>query len=1093
MFTKLFHKTLQSPKHNALKKSDLDPRITVHYGIPSTASILAFDSIQRILAIGTLDGRIKVIGGDNIEGLLTSPKSLPFKNLEFLENQGFLASVSNENEIQVWDLENRCIASNLQWESNITAFSIIDGTQYIYIGDEYGFLSVLKYDAESRKILQLPYHIPANLVTEAAGISSSDNQSIVGVLPQPGSLGNRVLIAYVNGLIVLWDVTKDEAVHVGGHKDLQLRNAKVVQFSDDMKNEPSNDTTSDNEQGEKDISALCWVSSDGSVLAVGYVDGDILLWNLSAATSSKDQHSRNTSNSVVKLQLSSSDRRLPVIVLHWFGNKMQCGGQLFVYGGDAIGSEEVLTILNLDWSAGVESLKCIGRIDLPLNGSFADMILVTNPGATEKCNTSSLFVLSNPAQLHFYDDSCLSVLESQPEKKHSISAVQYPEIIPTLEPYMTVGKLKLVQMDGSLLRNLSEIALATRQQAAHTGSTLRSKWPLTGGVPSQLSLAEDNGAKRLYIAGYQDGSVRIWDASSPVLSLIFALVTKVEGVEVAGTDAPLSALDLFSPTLSLATGNEYGLVCIYRLLRNSDETRLHFVTETKREVHNLHGENGAQCTAIYSILNSPVRTLQYVNSGERLAVGFECGRVAMLDISSLSVLFLTDSLSSSNSPVISLAMRTLPNLHSELDPSGNKTSTESMKELIFFLTRNANIAVMDSTTGNIMSSQAMHPMESTAISIYILDHNAYYEVSSDKVSLVSYQDPEAKTAPAQKNFQPDCEPPGLNDMDSNVLVCCEDALHVYSLNSLIEGEIKSICKVNLEKSCCWSTLFLKDSRAAGLILVHETGLIEIRSLPDLELMGETSLMSILRWNFKTSMCKTISSSCTGQIILVNGCEVAFISLFTFENDFRIPESLPCLHDKVLQAAADAAISVSHDQKKQDTSPGIFGGIIKGFKVGKEESSKDLIEDRRSIVAHLEAVFARFPFSDFSTGIADDIEDLDLGIDDIAIDDPPPVPSWSHTSTSERKDKETEREKLFEGASKEIKPRMRTAEEIKAKYRKAGDTSAAASEARDKLLERKEKLEKLSERTAELQDDAANFASLAHELAKQMEKRKWWNI
>ena len=28
------------------------------------------------------DGRIKVIGGDNLEGLLVSPKQLPFKNLE---------------------------------------------------------------------------------------------------------------------------------------------------------------------------------------------------------------------------------------------------------------------------------------------------------------------------------------------------------------------------------------------------------------------------------------------------------------------------------------------------------------------------------------------------------------------------------------------------------------------------------------------------------------------------------------------------------------------------------------------------------------------------------------------------------------------------------------------------------------------------------------------------------------------------------------------------------------------------------------------------------------------------------------------------
>lgn len=39
---------------NKLAAADLDPRIVVHYGIPSTASILAFDPIQRLLAVGTL-------------------------------------------------------------------------------------------------------------------------------------------------------------------------------------------------------------------------------------------------------------------------------------------------------------------------------------------------------------------------------------------------------------------------------------------------------------------------------------------------------------------------------------------------------------------------------------------------------------------------------------------------------------------------------------------------------------------------------------------------------------------------------------------------------------------------------------------------------------------------------------------------------------------------------------------------------------------------------------------------------------------------------------------------------------------------------
>lgn len=41
-----------------------------------------------------------------------------------------------------------------------------------------------------------------------------------------------------------------------------------------------------------------------------------------------------------------------------------------------------------------------------------------------------------------------------------------------------------------------------------------------------------------------------------------------------------------------------------------------------------------------------------------------------------------------------------------------------------------------------------------------------------------------------------------------------------------------------------------------------------RSLPDLEVVGETSLTSILRWNFKTNMDKRMSSSSTGQITMV---------------------------------------------------------------------------------------------------------------------------------------------------------------------------------------------------------------------------------
>lgn len=144
-----------------------------------------------------------------------------------------------------------------------------------------------------------------------------------------------MLIAYENGLLVLWDASEDRAVLVRGHKDLELTEGNMTNHSTDV---------SDLEL-EKEISSLCWVTGDGSILAVGYVDGDILFWNFSNVTSSKDQQVNQSRNNVVKLQLSSSNRRLPVIILRWCPSELQNHkGKLFVYGGDEIGSPEVLTV-----------------------------------------------------------------------------------------------------------------------------------------------------------------------------------------------------------------------------------------------------------------------------------------------------------------------------------------------------------------------------------------------------------------------------------------------------------------------------------------------------------------------------------------------------------------------------------------------------------------------------------------------------------------------------------------------------------------------------------------------------------------------------
>ncbi|XP_061348834.1 uncharacterized protein LOC133294202 isoform X2 [Gastrolobium bilobum] len=1104
----VLHHSNHKLQHGTLQPSELDPRIVIHYGIPSTASLLAFDPIQRLLAIGTLDGRLKVIGGGNIEGLLFSPKQLPYKFLEFLPNRGHLVGVLNDNDIQVWNLESRSLVWSLQWESNITALSVISGSHFIYVGDEHGLFSVIKFEAEEGQLLKSSYNLSAKFL-RAAGFSDPSDHPIVGILSQPFSSGNRLLIAFEDGLLILWDVSEARIVFLGGGKDLQLK--------DEGGNSSTEHDTDIIEQnlGDKEISALCWASSSGSILAVGYLDGDILFWNLSSAAPSKGQQTSSSKN-VVKLQLSSAERRLPVIVLQWSNSHKShsdSDGNLFVYGGDEIGSEEVLTVLTLEWSSGMESLRCISRADLTLNGSFADLILLPSPGAMELNSKDDLFVLTNPGQLHFYDNESLSASTSEQKRTPSVSAQEFPLLIPLVDPSLTVAKLTRLPSELNSSRILAEVASVLRTGSTH-GSATRSNWPLTGGVPSQSSTVKGAGVERVYVAGYSNGSVLVYDATHPVLSYICYIEGEVNGIKLAGSNAQVTKLDFCPVSLLLAVGNECGLVRIYDLKDRSDGTNFHFVTETKSEVHDSAKGKGPHCTAVFYLLGSRVQALSFTAPGTKLAVGFLSGHVAVCDMTSFSVLFRIDGVPSSSSPITSLVWKQRAccqspanSLKQSETPSGN-----SLEEILFILSQDGKINVVEGDTGKMISSRPLHVKESTAISMYVIEDSiSTSEASNDK----QQEEPLKNTAGASPDEPvPESNSTGVNSseaehsssettysedllLDPLVLLCCENSLRLFSAKSLIQGHKKPIRKVKHSKSCCWTTIFKKDDIFCGLLSLLQTGTFEIRSLPDLELVAESSLLSILRWNYKVNMDKTLCSDDNGHIVLDNGSELAFISLLAGENDFRSLEHLPCLHDKVPAAAADAAFRFSSNQrKKQITVPGILGGIVKGFKAGKT-SQTDLTKIPTSNFGHLENTFFKPPLPDslLTAGAAENKE-VELDIDDIEIDEPETKASTSSPDVkNKQKDKKLhDREKLLQGGTNdEIKPRLRTPEEIIATYRKTGDAASVAAQAKNKLMERQEKLERISQRTAELQSGAEDFASLANELVKTMERRKWWQI
>lgn len=53
------------------------------------------------------------------------------------------------------------------------------------------------------------------------------------------------------------------------------------------------------------------------------------------------------------------------------------------------------------------------------------------------------------------------------------------------------------------------------------------RWPIYGGIPNRIPLMGDYHVERIYVAGYRDGSVRTWDATSPSVSQIHVLQPEV--------------------------------------------------------------------------------------------------------------------------------------------------------------------------------------------------------------------------------------------------------------------------------------------------------------------------------------------------------------------------------------------------------------------------------------------------------------------------------------------------------------------------------------------------------------------------------------
>jgi len=95
--------------------------------------------------------------------------------------------------LKVWDVEQQELVSSLKWESDITACTVIPGTPFLYIGDDFGTVSVIQYDAEQQQLLQPPYGIPAHVTLGGlVRAGSTSAPAVVSILPQLDAIYSRI-------------------------------------------------------------------------------------------------------------------------------------------------------------------------------------------------------------------------------------------------------------------------------------------------------------------------------------------------------------------------------------------------------------------------------------------------------------------------------------------------------------------------------------------------------------------------------------------------------------------------------------------------------------------------------------------------------------------------------------------------------------------------------------------------------------------------------------------------------------------------------------------------------------------------------------
>ncbi|KAJ4962540.1 hypothetical protein NE237_022479 [Protea cynaroides] len=1051
MFVKKFVEKAFKPggNLNGLRPDDIDPRPVFHYGIPAGSTLLAYDSIQKILAISTKDGRIKLLGQDNTQALLESNEAVPSKFLQFLENQCILLNVTVQNHIEVWDIYRKQLSYVHIFEEEITSFTVIQQSLYVYIGDSLGNVSVWMLDQEQCHFVQMKYHIPFS-ASHGKTTEVADNAAVLHILPQPMAESKRVLLIFRDGLIILWGIQESKVIFITGGSMLQSLSHET-----------------------KKVTAACWACPFGSKVVLGYSNGEIFLWSIppisdprSDIQADKDLFAAQNVP-ICKLNLGYKMDQIPIISLKWaYADGKAC--RLYVNGASSSVSSNLLQVIMMNEHTESRTIKFV----FPLPDSCIDMETISSTSDQSKQKGDFLLILLKSGQLYVYDDSTIGKYLLQCQSKSPLSV-----------PKEVVVKLPFSDSSITIAKFITNDSTLSTSTAKDYNLLAKSSTPLLpndmkGKDTSNSCLTHFSGfakIKNLYITGHSNGAINFWDVSCP-LFLPISSITQQNEDDYSLSGVPVTALYFDSNSRVLVSGDHSGMVRIFQFKPEPFASENNFLGSAKKGCSHI-----IQKVKLLKV-NGSVLSININHGSKHLALGSDKGYVSLVDMEGPTILYQKQVMSELCTDVISLQF-------------GTCSFHGFDKNVLLVVTKDSSVLAIETDTGNTLSNTMVHPKKpSRALFMQILDGQAISGKGSD-------------TSDGLDSSKGSCVQ-DTNPKQSFLLLCSEKAVYVYSLELAVQG----VKKVHYKKkfhgsSCSWASTFCTPHNDVGLILLFTSGKIEIRSLPELSLIKETSIRGFTFSNSKSASWSdsSICSSFDGELILVNGDrEVFFVSVLSGNEIYRLLDPISQVYQKDLVCLQEGPVCgpIIHKEKKK----GIFSSVIKDLKGNKVKNGQNAeVEDSKE---NIEALFAIFSIANFPTVVAnrDSLaveDDVELNIDDIDLEDPGESSKAQSMIPGLNKQKLTRKFQAIKGKLRQMKVRnektsakeehedekVGTVDQIKKKYGfPYGETSAAKmAENKNKIQDNLRKLQGINNRATEMQDTAQSFSILANEVLRTAEQ------